>query len=94
MGRRAAADAGGGTGLAPGGQPGLDHGPAGVGQVGWVGASAGQDTGVPWSHVVLPDAMSVDFDAKVNQTRSRDEKPRTWSDANALQVGDCTRLRR
>lgn len=44
--------------------------------------------------MVLPDAMSVDFDAKVNQTRSRDEKPRTWSDANALQVGDCTRLRR
>jgi hypothetical protein len=23
--------------------------------------------------------MSVDFDAKVNQIRSRDEKPRTWS---------------
>ena len=45
-------------------------------------------------HVDLSDAMSVDFDAKVNQTRSRDEKPRTWSDANALQVGDCTRLRR
>src|SRR6266545_8387383 len=74
MGRRAAADAGGGTGLAPGGQSGLDQGPGGVAQVGWVGASAGHDTGLRWSHVTLPDAMSVDFDAKVNQTRVRGMK--------------------
>lgn len=82
--RRAARDTDGGasvrSGLPPGGQPGFDEGPAGVGQVGRIGATArslvGHDVQVRVPGPDDQDHRSAQSTIKVNQTRMKDTMPR------------------